>query len=110
MRSSIFQGFVSYPETCGGSDFLKMEYIKSSPSNPRPGGASSVVGGRVEVDPPYLVGVPSDLGFSVMHGCYSRALLLRTSAVCLIQQVLVHQAYPSSNEEGARTVARLHHV
>ena len=105
---------------------LSEDGIRFSPPSPRPGGVSSIVGGRVEVCLrricPWwicsdLVVVrlrscvfrldPSDLRYSSTAAvavllCWSYGALARRLPDCLLQQVL-----PGSGEGGAMTAARL---
>jgi hypothetical protein len=100
--------------------------IRSSPSYPRSGGASSVGGGRVElcvrrisrdlvVSRVRLCGfrsVSSDLRLSSLAMVaalvrWSFGALARRLPVCLLQQALLRQALPDSGDGGARTAARL---
>ena len=105
---------------------LPEDGIKVSPPSPRSGGASSIVGGRVEVclRQIYLWWIcsdlvvvrlrscvfgldPSDLRYFssaavAVLGCWSYGALARRLPDCLLQQVV-----PGSGDGGAMTAARL---
>ena len=105
---------------------LREDEIKVSPPSPRSGGASSIVGGRVEVclRQIYLWWIcsdlvvvrlrscvfgldPSDLRYFssatvAVLGCWSYGALARRIPDCLLQQVV-----PDSGDGGAMTAARL---
>jgi hypothetical protein len=90
--------------------------IRSAPSIPRLDDASSVAGRHVEVCLYWismdLDSVPSNLwSLFIGDGCCSRVMVLgalaRRLPVHLLQPALPRQVLPSSNEGGARTVARL---
>ena len=105
---------------------LPEDGIKVSPPNPRSGGASSIVGGRVEVCLRwiYLWWICSDLVVVLLRSCvfgldpfdlrYSSsaavAVLVRWSYGALARRLpdcLLQQVVPDSGDGGAMTAARL---
>ena len=130
-RAPFLDLFSSFVRVCvllrkTGRWRLPEDGIKVSPPSPRSGGASSIVGGRVEVclRQIYLWWIcldfvvvrlrscvfgldPSDLRYFssaavAVLGCWSYGALARRLPDCLLQQCL-----PGSDEGGAMTAARL---
>ena len=130
-EGSVFSRFFNLVRVCvlprkARQRRLHEDGIKVSPPSPRSGGASSIVGGRVEVclRQIYLWWICSDLVVvrlcscafgldpSCLHyfssatvvvlGCWSYGALARRLPDCLLQQVV-----PGSGDGGAMTAARL---